>query len=128
MINRIVLAGRLGADPEIKSIGNDQRVARLSVATNESWHTADGEPKEKTFWHVVSVFKKQSVEFADRNFKKGDLVAIEGQLEYRDYEKDGQKHRAAEIAVRTGRGDVTLLAKRPEGQPQRKDRTGPSSG
>jgi single-strand DNA-binding protein len=120
MINRVIIAGRLGADPEIKAIGQEQRIARLSVATNESWHSADGEPKEVTHWHTIVLFKKQSIEFAERNFQKGDLVGIEGALEHRSYEKDGRKTYVSEVVVRTGRGDVTLLAKaeRPVQQPR----------
>jgi single-strand DNA-binding protein len=128
MINRVIIAGRLGADPDVRSIGNDNRVARLSVATNESWHGADGEPKEVTHWHAIVLFKQQSIEFAERNFKKGDLVGIEGALEHRSYEKDGRKTFVSEVVVRAGRGDVTMLAKaeRPEQQPEQRRERGPA--
>ena len=125
-INRIIIGGRLVADPEIRNVSDLKRVAKLSVATSESWTNADGEPTESVQWHAVVIWKPASIDFAGRNLKKGDLIIAEGQMEYRQYETNGQKRTAAEIVINPGRGDITLMAKAPERpaqQPaQRRDR------
>jgi single-strand DNA-binding protein len=108
-INRIIIGGRLGADPEIRNVSDLKRVAKLSVATSESWASEDGEPKEQTQWHAVVLWKPASIDFAERNLKKGDLVVVEGQLENRSFDKAGVKTYVTEIVVRAGRGDVTLM-------------------
>ena len=89
-INRIIIGGRLGADPEIRNVSDLKRVAKLSVATSESWTNADGEPTESVQWHAVVIWKPASIDFAGRNLKKGDLIIAEGQMEYRQYETNGQ--------------------------------------
>ena len=90
-----------------------------------------GERKEKTDWHTAVSFKQAAVAFAERDLKKGDLVIVEGRLEHRSYQKDGQTHHVTEIAVREGGGDLELMAKasgeRPE-QAARRRRTGAEPG
>jgi single-strand DNA-binding protein len=108
--NKVIIGGRLGRDPEIHTFEGGDRVARLSIATTEQW-TSGGERQEKTDWHAASLFKKAAVTFAERHLKKGDLVVVEGRLENRSYQKDGQTHQVTEIAVREGRGDIHLMAK-----------------
>jgi single-strand DNA-binding protein len=120
--NKAIIGGRLGRDPEIHTFEGGDRVARLSIATTEQW-TSGGARQEKTDWHIAALFKKSAVTFAERNLKKGDLVIVEGRLENRSYQKDGQTYYVAEIVVREGRGDIQLMAKagseRPEGAPRR---------
>ena len=107
--NKVIIGGRLGRDPEIHAFEGGDRVARLSIATTEQW-TSGGTRQEKTNWHVAALFKKSAVTFAERNLKKGDLVIVEGRLENRSYQKEGQTHHVTEIAVREGRGDIHLMA------------------
>ena len=106
----MIIGGRLGRDPEIHAFEGGDRVARLSIATTEQW-TSGGARQEKTDWHAIALFKKAAVTFAERNLKKGDLEMVEGRLENRSYQKDGQTHHVTEIAVREGRGDIHLMAK-----------------
>jgi len=108
--NKVIIGGRLGRDPEFITFEGGNRAARLSIATTEQW-TSGGERQERTDWHVAALFKKSAVSFAERNLKKGDLVIVEGRLENRSYEKDGETRHVTEIAVREGRGDVHLMAK-----------------
>jgi len=120
--NKVIIGGRLGRDPESHTFEGGDRVARLSIATTEPW-TSGGARQEKTDWHVAALFKKSAVTFAERNLKKGDLVIVEGRLENRSYQKEGQTHHVTEIAVREGRGDIHLMVKagadRPEPAPRR---------
>jgi single-strand DNA-binding protein len=124
--NKVIIGGRLGRDPEIHTFEGGDRVARLSIATTEQW-TSGGARQEKTDWHTAVLFKKAAVAFAERTLRKGDLVIVEGRLENRSYQKEGQTHHVTEIAVREGRGDLELMAKaggeRPEQAPRR-SRTG----
>ncbi len=115
--NKVVIGGRLGRDPEIHTFDNGNRVARLSVATTEQWTNSNGVREEKTDWHIAVLFRKTAVDFAERNLRKGDLVMVEGRLENRSYEKDGEKRFVTEITVREGRGDITLMAKAAERAP-----------
>jgi single-strand DNA-binding protein len=99
--NKVIIGGRLGRDPEIHTFEGGDRVARLSIATTEQW-TSGGERQEKTDWHTAMAFKRAAVAFAERTLKKGDLVIVEGRLENRSYQKEGQTHHVTEIAVREG--------------------------
>jgi single-strand DNA-binding protein len=120
--NKVIIGGRLGRDPEFINFEDGNRAARLSIATTEQW-TSGGARQEKTDWHTAALFKKAAVTFAERSLKKGDLVMVEGRLENRSYQKDGQTHYVTEIAVREGRGDIHLMAKagpeRPDQAPRR---------
>ena len=120
--NKAIIGGRLGRDPEFTAFEDGNRIARLSIGTTEEW-TRGGTRQEKTDWHTAVLFRKAAVTFAERNLKKGDLVMVEGRLENRSYQKEGQTHYVTEIAVREGRGDIQLMAKagseRPEGTARR---------
>jgi single-strand DNA-binding protein len=99
--NKVIIGGRLGRDPEIHTFEGGDRVARVSIATTEQWMSG-GARQEKTDWHTPVLFKKAAVTFAERNLKKGDLVIVEGRLENRSYQKEGQTHHVTEIAVPRG--------------------------
>jgi len=99
MINKVILVGRLGADPEIRSTQSGKAVAVLSLATNERWKGEDGEVKEFTQWHRVVLWNGLA-EIAEKYLSKGRLIAIEGSIRYREYEKDGSKQRVTEIVAR----------------------------
>lgn len=109
-VNKVILIGNLGADPEIRSFQNGGRVANLSVATSESWKDkATGEKKERTQWHRVVIFNDGLVTVAERYLKKGAKVYLEGQLETRKYEKDGKDVYTTEVVLRPFRGELTML-------------------
>lgn len=99
-VNKVIIVGRLGADPELKTLGNGQSVASLRVATSESW-VKDGQKQEKTEWHRVSVWGKQAENCA-RYLAKGRQVYLEGRLQTRQWEdQQGQKRFSTEIVANT---------------------------
>jgi single-strand DNA-binding protein len=113
-LNKVMLIGNLGADPEVRSTSNGSRVATLSLATSRQWTTQSGEKQEKTEWHRCVVWNAKGSGLADvveKYLKKGDRVYVEGRIEYRTWQdKEGQKRYTTEINVRdlvmlSGRGD-----------------------
>lgn len=110
-VNKVILIGNLGNDPEIKSMQSGDKVCNLSVATSESWKDkATGERKENTQWHRVVVFNQGLMNVCENYLKKGSKIYIEGQLETRSYEnKDGQKVYTTEVVLRPFRGEITML-------------------
>lgn len=115
-VNKVILVGNLGADPEIRSLGGDRRVANLRIATSESWIDKNsGERKEKTEWHTVSVFVEGLIKTIERYVKKGHKVYIEGQLSTRKYEKDGQERYATEVQLQGFNSVLTMLTSPGEG-------------
>ncbi len=99
-LNKVMLIGNLGADPEIRSTPSGTRVATLSVATSRSWTGTGGDQQEKTEWHRVIAWDKLA-EICERYLKKGDRVYIEGRIEYRQWEgQDGQTRYTTEIRAR----------------------------
>lgn len=110
-VNKVILVGNLGRDPEIRSFPNGGRVANFSVATSESWKDKQtGEKKERTEWHRVSVLNDNLVGIVERFIKKGSKVYIEGQLETRKWtDKDGQEKYTTEVVLRPFRGEITML-------------------
>lgn len=110
-VNKVILIGNLGRDPEVRSFQNGGRVASLTVATSESWKDkASGERKERTEWHRVSVMNDNLVTVCERYLKKGAKVYIEGQLETRKWtDKDGQDRYSTEVVLRPYRGELTML-------------------
>ena len=100
-VNKVIIVGRLGADPEIKQVGNSQSVARLSIATSESWTGKDGQKQERTEWHRVVVWGRQAENCA-KHLSKGRQVYVEGRLQTRSWEDQaGQKKYATEIVATT---------------------------
>ena len=110
-VNKVILVGNLGRDPEIRSFQNGGRVANLSVATSENWKDrATGERKEKTEWHRVAIFNDRLVEVVEKYLKKGAKVYIEGQLETRKWaDQQGQERYTTEVVLRQFRGELTML-------------------
>lgn len=110
-VNKVILVGNLGKDPEIRSFQNGGRVASFSIATSESWKDkSSGERKEKTEWHRVSVLNENLVGVVEKYVKKGAKVYIEGQLETRKWtDKDGQEKYTTEVVLRPYRGELTML-------------------
>lgn len=110
-VNKVIILGNLGRDPEIRSFQNGGRVANISVATSESWKDKQsGEKKERTEWHRVSILNENLISVCERFLKKGSTVYIEGQLETRKYEKDGREQYTTEVVLRPYRGELTILS------------------
>lgn len=110
-INRVVILGTLGRDPEIKSFPSGDRIAEFSIATNERWtDKASGERKEKTDWHKIVIRNENYIKVAENYLKKGQQVYIEGQLQTREWtNKDGVKNHVTEVVVGKFKGEVVLL-------------------
>lgn len=110
-VNKVIIVGNLGKDPEIRSFQNGGKVASFSVATSESWKDkATGEKKERTEWHRISVLNENLVGIVEKFVKKGSKVYIEGQLETRKYtDKDGVEKYTTEVVLRPYRGEITML-------------------
>ena len=111
-LNKVQIIGRLGADPEIKQMVNGKNVARLSVATSQSWKDkSSGERKEKTEWHRVVIFNEGLVNIVQQYLKKGAYVYLEGQLSTRKWrdEKSGQDKYSTEIVLQGYNSSLTML-------------------
>ena len=111
-LNKVLLIGRLGADPEIKQMVNGKSVARLSLATSQTWKDKNtGERKEKTEWHRVVVFNEGLVNVVKQYLKKGAQVYIEGQLSTRKWkdEKSGQDKYSTEVIIQGYNSSLTML-------------------
>jgi single-strand DNA-binding protein len=110
-LNKAMLIGNVGQDPEIRTIPSGARVAQFSVATNRKWNDKNGQQQEKTEWHRIVAWERL-VEVIERFVKKGDRIYVEGEIEYRQYQdKDGVTKYTTEIRAR----DVVLLGSRSDG-------------
>ncbi len=103
MVNKVIIIGRLGRDPELRFTQGGQAVANFSVATTEHWKGKDGEKNEKTEWHRIVAWGK-TAEFCGEYLKKGRQVYVEGRLQTREWEKDGQKRSTTEIVAQVVQG------------------------
>ena len=110
-VNKVVLVGNLGRDPEVRRLASGEPVVNLSVATSESWRDkASGERKEKTEWHRVVIFNKNLAEVAEKYLRKGSKVYVEGQLQTRKWtDKDGAEKYSTEVVLQNFRGELTML-------------------
>ncbi len=111
-LNKVLLIGRLGADPEVKQMVNGKSVARLSIATSQSWKDKNtGEKKEKTEWHRIVVFNEGLVNVVQQYLKKGAQVYVEGQLSTRKWkdEQSGQDKYSTEILIQGYNSSLTML-------------------
>jgi single-strand DNA-binding protein len=108
-LNKVIIVGNVCADPIVKSMQSGDKVANLTVATNESWKDKDGNKQEKAEFHRVVIFGRVA-EIAERYLKKGSKVLIEGQLQTRKWQdKDGQDRYSTEVVVRGFAGNMTML-------------------
>lgn len=116
-VNKVILVGNLGADPEIRSLNSGDRVANLRIATSETWRDkSSGERKEKTEWHRVVIFNDNLVKVAEQYLKKGAKVYIEGSIQTRKWtDQSGQEKYSTEIVLQKFRGELTMLDGRNEG-------------
>jgi single-strand DNA-binding protein len=110
-VNKVILVGNLGADPEVRAMQNGTKVVNLRIATSETWRDkSSGERKEKTEWHRVVIFNENLSKVAEQYLKKGAKVYIEGQLTTRKWQdKDGQDRYSTEVVLNRFRGELTML-------------------
>jgi single-strand DNA-binding protein len=110
-VNKVILVGNLGADPEIRSLNSGDRVANLRVATSETWRDkSSGERKEKTEWHRVVIFNDNLVKVAENYLRKGSKVYIEGSLQTRKWaDQSGTEKFSTEVVLQKFRGELTML-------------------
>ncbi|MCV2869957.1 single-stranded DNA-binding protein [Defluviimonas sp. WL0002] len=110
-VNKVILIGNLGRDPEVRSFPNGGKVCNLRIATSENWRDRNtGERKERTEWHSVAIFSEPLAKIAEQYLRKGSKVYIEGQLETRKWQdQSGQDRYTTEIVLRPYRGELTLL-------------------
>ena len=110
-VNKVILVGNLGRDPEVRRLTSGDPVVNLSLATSESWRDkASGERKERTEWHRVVIFNENLAKVAEQYLKKGAKVYIEGQLQTRKYtDKDGAEKYTTEVVLQRFRGELTML-------------------
>ena len=116
-VNKVILVGNLGKDPEIRRTQDGRPIANLSIATSETWRDkGTGERKEKTEWHRVVIFNENLAKIAEQYLRKGSKVYIEGQLQTRKWtDKDGQEKYTTEVVLSRFRGELVLLDSRGEG-------------
>ena len=110
-VNKAILIGNLGRDPEVRSTQAGSRVASLSLATSESWRDKlSGERRERTEWHRIVIFNERLVEVAEKYLRKGAKIYVEGALQTRKWtDRDGQERHTTEIVLSQYRGELTML-------------------
>ena len=116
-VNKVILIGNLGRDPEVRTFQNGGKVCNLRIATSETWKDkSSGERRERTEWHSVAIFSEPLARVAEQYLKKGSKVYIEGQLETRKWQdQSGQDKYSTEVVLRPYRGELTLLGGRDAG-------------
>lgn len=116
-VNKVILVGNLGRDPEVRTFPSGGKVCNLRIATSETWRDrTTGERREKTEWHSVAIYNENLVRIAEQYLRKGSKVYLEGQLETRKWQdQSGQDRYTTEVALRQFRGELTLLDGRGEG-------------
>ena len=116
-VNKVILIGNLGADPEIRQTQDGISIANLRVATNETWRDkASGERRERVEWHRVAIFNENLVRIAEQYLRKGSKVYLEGQLQTRKWQdQSGQDRYSTEVVLQRYRGELTMLDSRSGG-------------
>jgi single-strand DNA-binding protein len=115
-VNKVILVGNLGADPEVRRMPSGDPVVNLRIATSETWRDKNsGERKEKTEWHQVVIFNDNLAKVAEQYLKKGAKVYIEGALQTRKWEKDGIERYSTEVVLQKFRGELQMLDARGQG-------------
>lgn len=110
-VNKVILVGNLGRDPEVRTMQSGGKVVSFSIATSETWNDrASGERKEKTQWHRIAIFNEKLGEVAEKYLRKGMKVYLEGALESRKFtDKDGAEREITEVVLARFRGELTML-------------------
>lgn len=117
-VNKVILIGNLGRDPEVRRLNSGDSVVSFSLATTESWRDkTSGERKDRTEWHNIVIFNENLGKIAEQYLKKGSKVYLEGQLQTREYtDKDGNQRKTTEVVLQRFRGELTLLDSRGRGE------------
>ena len=117
-VNKVIIVGNLGREPEIRSLNSGDKVCNLSVATSESWRDkATGEKKEKSEWHRVVIFNDNLSTVAEKYLRKGSKVYVEGQLQTRKWtDQSGQEKYSTEIVLQRFRGELQILDSKSDSQ------------
>jgi single-strand DNA-binding protein len=117
-VNKVIILGNLGQDPEVRHNQNGGKIVNLSVATSESWKDKEtGERKDKTEWHRVVIFNPNLADVAERFLKKGSKVYLEGQLQTRKWQdSSGADKYSTEVVLQNFKGELVMLDRKPEGQ------------
>ncbi|MBV9553643.1 MAG: single-stranded DNA-binding protein [Alphaproteobacteria bacterium] len=110
-VNKVILVGNLGRDPELRSTNDGTRIANLRLATSESWRDRNsGERRERTEWHSVVIFNERLVEIAEKYLRKGSKIYVEGALQTRKWtDNQGQERYSTEVVLQRFRGELTML-------------------
>ena len=113
-VNKVILIGNLGRDPEVRSTQDGAKIVQLSLATSESWKDrASGERRERTEWHRVVIFNERIADVAEQYLRKGSKVYVEGQIQTRKWQdKEGQDRYTTEVVLGRFRGEMTMLDSR----------------
>jgi single-strand DNA-binding protein len=129
-VNKVILVGNLGRDPEIRTLNSGDRVANLRIATSETWRDrTSGERKERTEWHQVVIFNDNLVKVAESYLRKGSTVYIEGALQTRKYtDQSGAERYSTEVVLQKFRGELTMLGGRGGGGADAGDEGGYGGG
>jgi single-strand DNA-binding protein len=129
-VNKVILVGNLGKDPETRRLNSGEPVVNLRIATSESWKDkATGERKEKTEWHNVVIFNENLARVAEQYLRKGSKVYVEGQLQTRKWtDQSGQEKYTTEVVLQRFRGELTILDGRGGGGETSEDDRGSKSG
>ena len=115
-VNKVILVGNLGQDPEARTMGSGGEVVNLSVATSETWKDRDGNRQERTEWHRVVIFNENLGKVAKQYLRKGSKVYLEGQIQTRKWQdNNGQDKYSTEVVLQRFRGELVLLDKREGG-------------
>lgn len=129
-VNKVILIGNLGADPEVRSFPNGGKVVNMRIATGERWTDKNsGEKRERTEWHSVAIFSEPLAKIAEQYLHKGSKVYIEGQIETRKWQdQSGNDRYSTEVVLRPYKGALTLLDGAQVGPQRRQDDRQPSGG
>ena len=126
-VNKVILLGNLGQDPEVRTANNGSKIVTLSIATSASWKDQDGERQERTEWHRVVIFNDRLAEIAQTYLRKGSKVYLEGKLQTRKWQdRSGQDRYSTEVVLNRYKGELTMIGDKAQGggrqngyQPQR---------
>jgi len=118
-VNKVILVGNLGRDPEVRSMQDGGKIVQLSVATSENWRDRNtGERRERTEWHRVVIFNENLAKVAEQYLRKGSSIYVEGQLQTRKWtDQQGQERYTTEVVLQRYRGELTMLGGRGDGGP-----------
>jgi single-strand DNA-binding protein len=112
-INKVILIGNLGKDPEVRTMSSGSRVCTFSLATSERWKGKDGQQQERTEWHSIVIFNEHIVNVAEKYLAKGNKIYLEGQLQTREWQdKNGNSRKTTEVVLNRYRGELQMVGEK----------------